>query len=191
MANYTGAQRTYYNVRRQLQSKIAGFQKAGIPVPPAFYNSNVQKILETTPAKASKGLLSEAVKLKNQMAFAPKTYDVRAWQKNRRDILQRISAPPEKGGLGYTNVNEGNMEVFFEFMDYVRTKYESMRFDSDIYAAAANEMLGQAKRRGVTAAELGQHFERFAEQAIRITGSNRTLINYQANFNRLARRLGL
>lgn len=191
MANYTGEQRVYYNIRRQLQTSIKSFEKVGMAPPPAFYSSRVRRILETTPAKASKGLISAAKIVKNQIAFSPERFSAKAYMKKEEEVLRRISAPPEEGGLGFTEVNEGNKEIFFQFMEYVRNKYENMRFDSDVFAAAANEMLGQAKRRGVTAAELGQHFERFAEQAIRITGSNRTLVNYQQNFNRLARRLGL
>lgn len=191
MASYKGAAREFYNIRRQLESRIKAFEKAGIEPPAELYSSKVTKIMQTTPAKASKELLETARQYKERMANTPSKFNVKGVLKARQEVLHRISAPPEEGGLGYSNVTEENKQIFFDFMDYVREKFENMRFDSDIYAAAANEMLGQAKRRGVTADQLKANFERYANQAIRITTSNRTLINYQQNFNRLSRRLGL
>ena len=197
MANYKGAQRDFYNLQRSLKTRIAGFQKAGLRVPSELSGGRVERILNTTPGKASKGLMNEATILKSQMEFNPARYSAREWKKQRAKTIKYLSEPPKikggvnVGGLGYNFVNEENADIFFDFMDYVRTKFENMRFDSGIYAAAANEMLGQAQRRGISADDLKANFERYAEQAIRITASNKTLGNYQKNFNALSRRLGL
>lgn len=197
MANYKGAQRDFYNLQRSLKTRIAGFQKAGLRVPSELSGGRVERILNTTPARASKGLMNEATTLKSQMEFNPARYSAREWKKQRAKTIKYLSEPPKikggvnVGGLGYNFVNEENADLFFDFMDYVRTKFENMRFDSGIYAAAANEMLGQAQRRGISAEDLKANFERYAEQAIRITTSNKTLGNYQKNFNDLSRRLGL
>ena len=197
MANYKGAQRDFYNLQRSLRTRIAGFQKAGLRVPSELSGGRVERILNTTPGKASKGLMNEATTLKSQMEFNPARYSAREWKKQRAKTIKYLSEPPKikggvnVGGLGYNFVNEENADLFFDFMDYVRTKFENMRFDSGIYAAAANEMLGQAQRRGISAEDLKANFERYAEQAIRITASNKTLGNYQKNFNALSRRLGL
>lgn len=197
MANYKGAQRDFYNLKRSLKTRIAGFQKAGLRVPSELSGSRVERILNTTPGKASKGLMNEATTLKSQMEFNPARYSAREWKKQRAKTIKYLSEPPKikggvnVGGLGYNFVNEENADLFFDFMDYVRTKFENMRFDSGIYAAAANEMLGQAQRRGISADDLKANFERYADQAIRITASNKTLGNYQKNFNALSRRLGL
>lgn len=197
MANYKGAQRDFYNLQRSLKTRIAGFQKAGLRVPSELSGGRVERILNTTPGKASKGLMNEAATLKSQMEFNPARYSAREWKKQRAKTIKYLSEPPKikggvnVGGLGYNFVNEENADLFFDFMDYVRTKFENMRFDSGIYAAAANEMLGEAQRRGISAEDLKANFERYAEQAIRITASNKTLGNYQKNFNALSRRLGL
>ena len=197
MANYKGAQRDFYNLQRSLKTRIAGFQKAGLRVPSELSGGRVERILNTTPGRASKGLMNEATTLKSQMKFNPARYSAREWKKQRAMTIKYLSEPPKikggvnVGGLGYNFVNEENADLFFDFMDYVRTKFENMRFDSGIYAAAANEMLGQAQRRGISADDLKANFERYAEQAIRITASNKTLGNYQKNFNALSRRLGL
>ena len=200
MANYKGAQRDFYNLQRSLKARIAGFEKAGIRVPaelsPAS-SSRIAKILSTTPGKASKWLMNQADTVRQQMENNPARFSARAWKTERAKIIKHLSAPPKikggvnVGGLGYEYINEENADIFFDFMEYVRTKFENMRFDSDIYAAAANEMLGQAQRRGVSAEDLKANFERYAEQALRITTSNKTLSNYQQNFNALSRRLGL
>lgn len=197
MANYKGAQRDFYNLQRSLKTRIAGFKKAGLRVPSELSGGRVERILNTTPGKASKGLMNEATILKSQMEFNPARFSSREWKKQRANTIRYLSEPPKikggvnVGGLGYNFVNEENADIFFDFMDYVRTKYENMRFDSGMYAAAANVMLGQAQRRGISAEDLKANFERYAEQAIRITTSNKTLGNYQKNFNALSRRLGL
>lgn len=191
MANYSGEQRVYYNIRRQLQSSIKSFEKAGMAPPPAFYSSRVRRILETTPAKASKGLISEARIVKNQIAFSPKRFRAEAYIKNRAEVLHRLSATPEEGGLGYTAISDVNMDMFFDFMDAVREKFENMQFDSDVYAAAGNELFKMVQKRKVSAADLEKHFERFMEQAVRATEKESYARNYARNFNQLARRLGL
>lgn len=197
MANYKGAQRDFYNLQRSLKTRIAGFLKAGLRVPSELSGGRVERILNTTPGRASKSLMNEAAIVKSQMEFNPARYSARAWKTERARTIKYLSETPKikggvnVGGLGYNFVNEENADLFFDFMDYVRTKFENMRFDSGIYAAAANEMLGQAQRRGISADDLKANFERYAEQAIRITASNKTLGNYQKNFNALSRRLGL
>lgn len=197
MANYTGAQRDFYNFQRSLRARIAGFEKAGIRVPAELTGSRVDRILSTTPGKAGKGLYNEMKILKSQIAFNPDRYGVRSWKAERSKIIKHLSAPPKMkegvnvGGLGYEFINNSNINLFFDFMDYVRSKFESMQFDSGIYAAAANEMLGQAQRRGISPEDLKAHFERYAEQAIKITSGYKKLANYQQNFNALSRRLGL
>ena len=201
MANYKGAQRDFYNLQRSLKARIAGFEKAGIRVPaelsPAS-SSRISKILSATPGTASKWLMKQADIVKQQMENNPSRFSARSYIAERKRIIKHLHNKPRidketglnVGGLGYEYINEENADIFFEFMEYVRTKFESMRFDSDIYAAAANEMLGQAQRRGVSAEDLKANFERYAEQALRITTSNKTLSNYQQNFNALSRRLG-
>lgn len=197
MADYKGAARDFYNFQRSLKARIAGFEKAGIRVPAELSGGRADKILSTTPAKAGKGLYNDMAVLKSQMAFNPDRYSVRAWQSERNKIIKHLSAPPKVkggvnvGGLGYSFINDENINLFFDFMDYVRSKYESMQFDSGIYAAAANEMLGQAQRRGISPEDLKANFERYAEQAIKITSGYKKYSNYQKNFNALSRRLGL
>lgn len=197
MANYKGAARDFYNFQRSLKARIAGFEKAGIRVPAELSGRRVEAILSTTPATAGKGLMNEVKILKSQIKFNPDRFGVRAWKAERNRIIKHLAAPPKMdegvniGGLGYEFINQSNINLFFDFMDYVRSKFESMQFDSGIYAAAANEMLGHAQRRGISAEDLKANFERYAEQAIKITSGYKKLSNYQKNFNALSRRLGL
>lgn len=191
MADYTGKNREYYNIRRQLESRLKSFEKAGIAPPAALRTDLIRKIMETSPAKADSLLKKRAGALKQQFKTHKYSWTPKGVKKNEEALLKRLSAPPEQGGLGYTNITAETKDLFFQFMDYVRTKFESMQFDSDIYAAAANEMIGQVKRRNVDPAQIKQHFERFAEQAIKTTEGYKKLSNYSKNFNALARRLGL
>lgn len=193
MANYTGAARRLYNFQRRIRYRIKQFEKAGVELPAELEptTGRIGRILAAKPSKVNAGLLRDIATVESQLSSRKKHFTVSGALEERRRLLERISKPVSEGGLGFTNVTKENKSVFFDFMEYVREKFENMRFDSDIYAAAANEMLGQAKRRGVTAEQLKDNFERFADQAIRTTGNFRTLENYPRNFNRLARRLGL